>query len=157
MTCREYINRRPRRAVLGMLLGFLLAAVGTLEAGTLWRAANPLATTIKRAEVSADGRWLTITAASDTAVVCLRQTSHILYQDKPGELRTFIMLGSAVNGLGLREFVPEYRVKIALPPGLAGDWNYLLRSFYSCPPFGLVRGANTATPDVVVHLGEGSE
>jgi len=98
------------------------------------------------------GYWLRFHYAVDPAASCVRQAVHLLYHDEPGQPREYFTLATSLNGQSapgqVSDFVNLYLLPIDFPPG---DWNYVYRARFSCPPNDLVHHTQVTKP-VVIHI-----
>lgn len=91
--------------------------------------------------------WLRMHWRVKSAAACIRQGVQLIYRDVPDRPRDYFFLAASLNGAGLKGTVNDYTTWYALPVGIPpGQWSFLFRSFYTCPPFGLVRWETTTDP-----------
>ena len=78
---------------------------------------------------------------------CVRQGTYILYRDKADGIRDYIPVGLALNGATFKQSIYDFdlwmQVSSMIP---SGEWNYIVRFYHSCPPFGLVHWLYTGEP-----------
>jgi hypothetical protein len=136
-------------AALGVSIAF---------AGEYWLlSVKPNMTIIKEISVKAvDGhanRWLEVTLYAPPADDCVRQSQHLIFSDKD-DIRTFIPLGSALNGMKFSSPRTDLVVSLELPPGIPpGIWYYVDRSVYTCviwPGFVTQHETETSPTKVVI-------
>jgi len=158
ISCKEYFRYNRTQAIWLIIVTVLISATFTVIGMSYWRFNNPLQVHVESALVSDvpsignRRKFLVVEVEADQSKTCMRQSQHLLYQDNPGAARTFVSIGSALNGFDLPESSTRYRLQLSIPSGLSGMWNYINRSVYACEPFGWVRGSFSTAP-VQIDLG----
>lgn len=145
-------------AVVGLLLGFVLAAGGHYLA-TRWNNTLVISDVHATAEVSqiAHQRLLKVQFHVSGDRECPSWTQHTLYRDMAADgrvQRTVVPLGITVNGLGAPSDKTDFDVPFPLPAAVtAGAWNYAAITSMSCEWLpGLVRQQVQETAPIAVFV-----
>ena len=81
---------------------------------------------------------------------CTRQISYLMYRpienSVPPEAE-FINLGMALGGFAIKNTSAAFTSHLYVPPDTpSGDWNYTMRTYYTCRPIGLVHRSFSTPP-----------
>ena len=78
---------------------------------------------------------------------CTRQTSYLMYRPLDPFENEFVNLGMALGGSGIKATSAAFTVYIHVPADLPpGDWNFIMRVYYTCRPMGMVHKAFSTPP-----------
>lgn len=149
--------KRDRRHIACACFAAIFGVTGALVGESWWLSAKPNLIEIRDLSVvladgATDHYWLEVTLHGPPATNCVRQSQHLLFSDA-NKLRTFIPLGSALNGMSYSSPATDLKVTLDIPPGTHGEWIYIDRSMYTCIIWpGLVKLYQSETPHMRITI-----
>ena len=152
--CITVARERPRMFLVGLVVSVLLGlGVGhevlqyRISLSPKLEALNE-ATLVTRASTNA--YWFIATYDMGNNPRCTRNNTYTLYRDDLGDERMYYTLATHANGDQIPYSTTHYRMLFFLPMGFPeGEWNFIVGTRYSCPPFNLVTLYRSSEPRVL--------
>lgn len=149
--CAQWWVKRPSASLLAALAGSVLSVGAYRMVQNYYEAiaARPpvLVSMVLEDPTAGGDRWLRLHYRLASAAPCIRHGTHVIYRDPPLQPREYFTPASGVNGAGLAGTVADFTLMFSLPSGFPrGDWTYIFRNLYICPPFGTVTWTDNTAP-----------
>lgn len=149
--CKTLARDCPRLFWAGLLVA---VGIGLLCSSVLWEYRTTISPRLEKLSSvellprsDTNSYWFVAEYSTTIVSPCYRDNTYVLYRNESNNTKIYYVLASYPNGANIEDTSRYYKLQFFLPIGFpSGEWNYIVRTHYFCPPFELVSLHKTSMP-----------